>query len=167
MGTNARTLIWTCVLLFALWLLLTGSGDPGELAVGAVASIVVALLVQGGVRSLVGSDRPLPKRAAYFLAYIPYLFRSIVLANIDVARRVVNPGLPIRPGIVRVRTGLKSPLGRLILTSSITLTPGTLTVDIDGEDLYIHWIDVEAEGVEEASRVIVSGFERYLEVIFG
>ena len=67
---------------------------------------------------------------------------------------------------MRVTTRLKHPVARMALTSSITLTPGTLTVDMCGDDLFIHWVDVTAENIEEATRQIVSGFERYLEVIF-
>lgn len=119
------------------------------------------------MRSVTGCPGSILRRAVWLLAYIPYLLKAIIAANIDVARRVVNPSLPIRPGIVKVRTTLDSPLGRLFLTSSITLTPGTLTVETAGRELYIHWIDVEADGVEEASERIVRGFERYLERIFG
>jgi len=162
-----RAFTASAVLLFALWLLLTRSLDPQELIVGAVAALLVAALAAGSVRSLTGGRAPLLKRVAYAIAYVPYLLWQILLANIDVARRVASPRLPISPGIVRVRTKLESPLGRLALTSSITLTPGTLTVEIDGGDLYIHWIDVTADGIEESTERIVGGFERYLEVIFG
>jgi len=153
--------------LLALWLILTWSLDPQEVAAGVVVSLVVAAIARGSVRSVTGCPGSIARRAAWLLAYIPYLLRAIVAANIDVARRVVNPALPIRPGIVKVRTNLQSPLGRLFLTSSITLTPGTLTVETSGQELYIHWIDVEADGIEEASERIVRGFERYLEKIFG
>ncbi|MCD4690979.1 Na+/H+ antiporter subunit E [bacterium] len=153
--------------LLALWLILTWSLDPQEVAAGIVVSLVIAGIARGAVQSVTSCPSSVLKRIAYLIAYIPYLLVAIVAANIDVAKRVVNPRLPIRPGIVKVRTNLKSPLGRLFLTSSITLTPGTLTVEISGRELYIHWIDVEAEGVEEASERIVRGFERYLEHIFG
>jgi multicomponent Na+:H+ antiporter subunit E len=162
-----RAFLAPAILLFALWLLLTGSFDPQELAVGAIAALLVAALVFRFTRSLTGGGARFLKRVAFALAYVPYLLWQIILANIDVARRVASPRLPISPGIVRVRTNLRSPLGRLILTSSITLTPGTLTVETDGGDLFIHWIDVTADGIEESTRRIVSGFERYLEVIFG
>ena len=162
-----RAFAASAVLLFALWLLLTGSFDPQEMIVGAVAALLVAALANGPARSLAGGRAPFIKRVVYGVAYVPYLLWQILLANIDVARRVVNPRLPINPGIVRIHTNLTSPLGRLALTSSITLTPGTLTVETDGSDLFIHWIDVSAEGIEEATSKIVGGFERYLEVIFG
>jgi len=162
-----KTYICSAVFLSILWLLLTGSLDPQELIVGAVAVLAVVALASGSVRSLTKCERSLLRRAAYAAVYVPYLLWQILLSNVDVARRVANPALPISPGIVRVRTKLKSPLGRLFLTSSITLTPGTLTVETDGPDLFIHWIDVTADGIEEATGKIVSGFELYLEVIFG
>ena len=80
---------------------------------------------------------------------------------------MIKPVIPINPGIVSVRTKLKSPIGRMALANSITLTPGTLTVDIKEDKLYIHWIDVTDLDEEAATRKIVSGFEKYLEVIFG
>jgi multicomponent Na+:H+ antiporter subunit E len=89
-----------------------------------------------------------------------------VLSNFDVARRVLSPKLDINPGIVKVRTRLKNPVGRLILANSITLTPGTLSVDIVDDHLYIHWVDVKAQDVEQASRRIAASFEKFLEVIF-
>jgi multicomponent Na+:H+ antiporter subunit E len=160
-----RAYVVSAALLFILWLLLAGSLDTQEIVVGAIASLLVAALALGPVRALTGCSGRLAKRVAYGIAYVPYLLWQILLANIDVARRVVSPRLPINPGIVRVRTRLKSPLGRLILTSSITLTPGTLTVETDGGDLFIHWIDVTADGIEESTQRIVGGFERFLEVI--
>lgn len=168
-GTTSswRPVVCWSVFLLALWMILTRSFDPQELVVGTVASVLVALLVRRVAAQLIVCGSSWPRRTTFLFAYVPYLLWSIVRANIDVALRVVNPRLPIRPGIVRVKTRLKSPLGRLLLTSSITLTPGTLTVDIDGDDLFIHWIDVEGADTEDISRRIVGGFERYLEVIFG
>ncbi len=155
------------VALFATWVAWTQSLDPQELAAGAVLSVLVALLA-GGMPFRAETLRIFqPRRFAYALAYLPYLFKEIVKANLDVARRVVSPALPIRPGIVRVRTKLRNPIGRLVLANSITLTPGTLTVDIRGDDLFIHWIDVRAKDVQSATEEIVAGFEKYLEVIFG
>ena len=74
--------------------------------------------------------------------------------------------MPIKPGIVKVKTGLKSELAKTMLANSITMTPGTLSVDIDGQYLYIHWIYVRATEVEEASQRIVGRFEPLLARIF-
>ena len=159
-------LISTAV-LWGTWILLTGSLDPQELGTGLGVALLVAIISRGEPFTASTLGFLHPKRLAYALMYIPYLFWAIVQSNLDVARRVIMPAMPINPGIVKVKTRLKNPLGRLFLTSSITLTPGTLTVDMVGEDLYIHWIDVQSQDVKIASREIVSGFEKYLEVIFG
>jgi multicomponent Na+:H+ antiporter subunit E len=89
-------------------------------------------------------------------------------ANIDVAYRVSHPNLPIRPGIVKVKTSLKSDTGLTFLANCITLTPGTMTVDIDKNSgfLYIHWINVKDKDVEGATERIVKRFERRLTRIF-
>lgn len=84
-----------------------------------------------------------PFRWVIFLVYLigPF-FYYMTKANIDVALRVITGN--IKPGIVKIETGLQSDLGIALLASSITLTPGTLTVDIDEQTnaLYIHWINV-------------------------
>jgi multicomponent Na+:H+ antiporter subunit E len=74
--------------------------------------------------------------------------------------------MPIRPGIVKVKTTLKTDLAKTFLASSITLTPGTLVVDIDGQNLYVHWICVEGEDPEEHTRQIVEAFEPFVRRIF-
>ena len=58
-------------------------------------------------------------------------------------------------------------MARLLLANSITLTPGTLSVELDGEWLYVHWVSMESDNVEDATQSIVAGFERYLEVMYG
>ncbi len=107
------------------------------------------------------------KKVVYSVIYIFYLFIAIVQSNFDVARRVIQPHIPINPGIVKVKTKLKSKIGRMILANSITLTPGTLSVEVKDDYYYIHWIDVTDMDVEGATEKIVAGFEKYLEVIFG
>ena len=92
---------------------------------------------------------------------------ELVKSNIDVMFRVVTPRVKINPAIVEVKTRLKSPLGRLALANSITLTPGTLTADIKDDRLFIHWIDATTTDVEGATKKIVDKFEKHLEVLFG
>ncbi|GAG73932.1 unnamed protein product [marine sediment metagenome] len=89
-------------------------------------------------------------------------------ANLDVAYRVLHPRLPINPGIVKVRTKLTTDTALTFLANSITLTPGTMSVDIDKDNgiLYIHWIDVKTKDVESATRIIVDRFEKVLKKIF-
>ncbi|MFH1407197.1 MAG: Na+/H+ antiporter subunit E, partial [Candidatus Omnitrophota bacterium] len=98
----------------------------------------------------------------------PMFLWECLKANIDVALRVLHPKLPINPGIVKVKTTLKSDTGLTFLANSITLTPGTLCVDIDSREgiLYIHWIDVKAEDTAGATQAIVYRFEKILKKIF-
>ncbi len=159
-----RVIISTIV-LFLIWIILTQSFDPQELFAGIIVAATVSM-----ISPAISGDSPKkwfqPKRYFYLFVYLFYFLWAMIKSNIDVAKRVINPKLPINPGIVKVKTKLKSDAAKLALANSITLTPGTLTVDVVGEYLYIHWIDVTSPDIQKASEEIVSGFERYLEVIF-
>lgn len=76
--------------------------------------------------------------------YIPWLIWAIIKANIDVAKRILNPRLPIAPRIVRVTGTQKTDLCRVIFANSITLTPGTVSLDLDEEDIVVHALTKEA-----------------------
>ena len=79
------------------------------------------------------------------------------------ARRILSPGLPIYPAVVEVHTELRSSLGKLLLANCITLTPGTLTIDVVNDTLRIHWIDArDAMDIEQATRQIAERFEKQL-----
>jgi multicomponent Na+:H+ antiporter subunit E len=154
-----RRLILTTLALFAVWLALTASLDPQELTAGALASLIAAIL---SVRHLALLDdiKLTPLLPLHLLHYYLILFRAILRSSLDVARRVLSPSQPIAPAVVAVHTELRSALGRFWLANSITLTPGTLTVDIDGDRLTVHWIDAPAgEDLERATRAIVAEFE--------
>ena len=94
------------------------------------------------------------------------LLLEILKANIDVAYRVIHPKMPIKPGIVVIKTKLKQDVAKMILANSITLTPGTFTLDILGDTLLIHWINVKSTETGESTEIIGRRFEKYLEVIF-
>jgi multicomponent Na+:H+ antiporter subunit E len=108
-----------------------------------------------------------PKKLLFIVIYCLVFLKAVVQSNLDVALRVLKPKMPINPGIVKVKTKLKSKMGRLALANSITLTPGTITVDIYDDELYIHWINITSADVDDATQKIVTQFEKYLEVIFG
>jgi len=157
--------IFQFLIIFILWLLLTWSLQPQELIVGLALSLLLSLLLHDIF--LQGSQKLVqPARYFWFLIYLPVFFYYVVVANLDVAYRVLHPDMPIRPGIVKVRTSLTSDMGRTFLANSITLTPGTLTVDIVGDHLYIHWINITTEDPQEETAIIVRRFERILRRIF-
>ncbi len=155
-----------CLLLvFALWVLLFWSLEPAVLVAGAFFALIVATLLGD-----IFPDRLhrvlSPKRWLFLLLFVPYFLFYCVRANLDVAWRVIHPDVPIRPGIVKVRTTLTSDMAKTFLANSITLTPGTLTIDIDGQDFYVHWINVHTDDVEQRTEEICGRFERILRRIF-
>ena len=98
----------------------------------------------------------------FIVLYIPVFLYELVKSNIDVLFRVLNPKLPINPGFVKVKSEVKGNLGKLILANSITLTPGTISVDADDDGIFVHWIDVKGDSEEEYSEKIAGKFERLL-----
>lgn len=164
--TKARDLSMLFATLLAFWLLLNGSLASDVLLVGVITALVITLIFRNGL-SVVSEFRFTPQALMAAPIYVAYFLKELVKSNLRLAGIVLSPALPLHPGIVKVRTKLKSGMGRLLLANSITLTPGTLTVEMDGEWLYVHWVTVEGEDMEEATASIVSGFERYLEVMYG
>ncbi len=152
--------------LFGFWVLLNGSLAADVLLVGLITALIITLLFRNSL-AVVSELRMTPRALMTTLGYVFFFARELVKSNLNLARIVLSPALPLNPGIVKVRTRLKSRMGRLLLANSITLTPGTLTVDIDGEWLYIHWVTVDSADIEAATAAIVSGFEEYLEVMYG
>ncbi len=153
------------LLLLATWLLLTWSLDPQDVFVGIAFSLVLAAAL-GRIYPKSPDRLVHPRRWLWFLLYIPYFIYYCIRANLDVAYRVLHPHVPIRPGIVKVRTSLQSDLAKTFLANSITLTPGTLTVDIVGQDFYVHWINITSDDPAEHTRQIVQRFEGMLKEIF-
>ena len=87
-------------------------------------------------------------------------------ANFDVAYRVLHPRMPIKPGIVRVELGLKSEIAKTILANSITMTPGTISVDLVDNVLYVHWIYVRSFDPVVYQHEVAGRFEKYIARIF-
>ncbi len=169
-GLPLRARVKSAAYLFVIsllaWLGLTSSLRLQEVLVGVGICVVLSLWL-GQQYSRLGLPPLGAKRLLFLLAYLLVLAFEILRANLDVAYRVLHPAMPIRPGVVVIRTGLTSDIAKMILANSITLTPGTFTLDVVGDRLLIHWINVRTDDMEEASRLIGERFERYLRVIFG
>ena len=115
------------LIIFLVWMLLTWSIDAQNVAVGAVIALLCTIFL--GHLSFNNLSRMFNlKRIFWFLYFIPVFIIHMVKANLDVAYRVLHMNVPIRPGIVKVTTKLKSDLGLTFLANAITLTPGTLTI---------------------------------------
>jgi len=149
-----------------IWLIANGTLAQDIVIAGAVISTVIALIF-AAFSEVYSVIRWSPKVIFYYLMYLCVFFIELVKANLNVLRLVFSPRIDIHPGIVEIKTTLKSPIGRLALANSITLTPGTLVVDIIDDSLYIHWINVSSSEPVAATEEISSRFEKYLKVIYG
>lgn len=159
------------VLAFIVWVMVAwpfveGKVDLQVVVAGLVASFVVAILFH----EMLPKEHHLfisPVRVFWFLAYVPVFSYYMVKANFDVLYRVLHPQMPIKPGIVKIKTNLKTDSAITALANSITLTPGTLTVDLtDDGYLYVHWINVRSDDVEQATKEIAGPFEWFIKRIF-
>ena len=149
-------------ILFGFWILISGSFDPVELATGLVLSGIVAWL---SIR-LLWSEGDAPvltvRQAGRFIVYVGFLIKEIVWANIYVAEKVLDPRLPIDPVIVEHTSALKEAVSETALANSITLTPGTLTVDVDDSVFFVHCLGREfADDIasRKLDRMIAKVFE--------
>jgi multicomponent Na+:H+ antiporter subunit E len=152
--------------LMALWLALTATLEWTEVMAGiAVAAMSTALSISH--LELLDGVRLRASLPVHLARYFFRFGRALIVSNIDVARRVARPGrVLIDPALVKVHTELKSDLGRLWLANSITLTPGTLSVDFEGDMLTVHWIDAHpGADVAAATRAIAADFEDVLREI--
>lgn len=122
--------------LFAFWLALSGHYTPGMIAVGAACAV---LCVLAAVRMRVLDEEAHPIELFFrALAYFPWLVGEIVKSAVGVARIVLNPRLPIAPTMTVVRASQRTPFGIVAYANSITLTPGTITVGLDRQELTVH-----------------------------
>lgn len=162
-------LLLAFICLWLGWIGLTGSLDHQELIIGAICAALIAifsheLLFREGAKGKFD-----PRRWGYLLAYVPTYAWAELKAHANVIYRILHPRMPIKPGIVKVPTELRSDLGITGLANSITMTPGTLSVEVDEEErcLYVHWINVEGVEPEVTSKRIAKPFEKFLRRIFG
>jgi len=147
----------TTVVAYLVYLLLTiGSGtvllwSTAELIVGAVIAVVVGALFSN---RFIGKDLRMlnPRRWFTFLVYLFPFFWAMAKANFDVAYRVITGR--INPAIVKINPKLDRSLAITMLATSITLTPGTLSVDVNPEtnELYVHWINIDPEVLKDMPR---------------
>lgn len=124
------------VALAAFWLALSGQTSPFFLGLASVAILLTLMLVAR--LKIVGRDASPYHRLPQMLVYAGWLVRQILKANIAVIARVLGPRHAIDPTMVTVKTKARTDLGKALFANSITLTPGTVTVDVDGDALKVH-----------------------------
>jgi multicomponent Na+:H+ antiporter subunit E len=151
-------------LLLGLWLLLSGHYDVFHISMGVFSALVVVLL-NVRLRKYYFFEEELAEAKARMkdvftvrlrygrvLFYIPWLIWQIVVASLQVAAVVLNPKMPIDPALLRFKTKLPNTSAKVILGNSITLTPGTITVQIKGDEFLVHALmDASSSGIVDDS----------------
>ncbi|MCP4396254.1 MAG: Na+/H+ antiporter subunit E [bacterium] len=158
-------IVLTTIYLMGGWLLFTGNLSPNSLSLGFFFSLLVALLTY----KLFFHEQEVDKRAllpkVYLLAwYILVLIFKMYIASFELLFSVLRG--EINPRVVHFRTHLKSDLARVILASSITLTPGTIAMHLDDDHLIVHWLNAKTRHSKYAGELIKGQFEKLLKRIF-
>lgn len=131
------------LVLMALWLLWSGLYYPLFIAFGLVSTALVLWVVH---RMDVADREGFPLHLGFrTFRYWPWLVKEIMKSNVDVTRRVLSPSLPISPCVFEVEAQQHSALGRTIFANSITLTPGTVSMSIDGSRITVHALTEETK----------------------
>lgn len=165
---KAKRLSVQSAVLFAFWLTLSGKLEIKYLIFGMLSAALVTFITQDLLepeqsrRNAVSGVTARLKVAWRLCSYFVWLVREIVMANLQVAYIVLNPKLPIDPGLLRFRTRLQSSVGQILLANSITLTPGTITVDLTEGTYLVHALVPEAAG-----SLLEAKMQSKLEAIFG
>lgn len=131
------------LILFSLWLIFSGHYDVMHISMGAFSSVFVTLLNYRLSKVNLYPECPDPQagiKLTRIPTYILWLVKEIFVANLQVAYMVIHPKMPIKPSMLTFRTKLPSIISRVILGNSITLTPGTLTIDIEKDKFLVHCI---------------------------
>lgn len=131
------------LILFGLWIVLSPKRDPLHLALGALSACVVALLSERLIVQPPPIAEPNGRTLLWmpwhrFAVYLPWLAVRVVIASLQVTYLVLHPRLTVNPRVLRIRARYPHTLARLTLANSITLTPGTVTLDVDGDEFLVH-----------------------------
>jgi multicomponent Na+:H+ antiporter subunit E len=138
----------TFLIMAVVWGILSGMFDPFHMTLGLICCLLIAHFSHG-LLFWGGDAKSWSRGFVHWILYIPSLFWEIILANIHVIRVVVHPRMLeiIDPQVIHFRTILKRPISKVTLAQSITLTPGTITVDIRDDEFTVHALDrTVAEG---------------------
>ncbi|NJE25542.1 cation:proton antiporter [Thermococcus sp. MV5] len=166
-------IVLTWIALFSFWVIISTNIRLENLFIGGMATFIISLFMYGMLTSDIRKSGHIVEKILYIAFFVipQYLFIMVfrlIESNFKVARHAIL--MDINPGIVKIKTDLHSNTGITILANSITLTPGTLTVDVNkklGETyLYVHWINVETLNREKAGEKIKGDIEGWLKKIF-
>ena len=131
------------VLLMTVWLLFSGHYTLLHISLG-VASVLVSVWIARRMDVVDYEGQPIAISVAA-VGYFPWLLWEVIKSNIDVAKRILSPSLPISPRVFRVTASQRTAVGRTIYANSITLTPGTVTIQVRGNEFEVHALTSDTE----------------------
>lgn len=134
--TDPKRIVGATLLLGTIWYLWSGHTEPFVLTLGAIS---LAITIFFAVRMKVIDSEGYPfEIAAGLVRYVPWLVWQIIVSNLVVAKLILHPKLPIRPAMVRVPANQRTVLGRVVHANSITITPGTISLDVTEDSILVH-----------------------------
>jgi multicomponent Na+:H+ antiporter subunit E len=149
-GERGFGIIVTFCIMFLFWLILSGFFDAFHLIAGGICSAIVASISHGLM--VKGKGQKVLLKSLKLLLYIPWELWQIVLANVDVAYRVLHPKMPIDPCVIEFETSLRGDFALATLANSITLTPGTITIFVEPRNGKF-WVHALAKELADAHLV--------------
>lgn len=158
-------ILFTTVWLYGGWLLYTGSLEIVSLGIGAGASLLVALATYDlFIAEHEAARKSLLVRIHYGIVYLLYLLAQMYLSSFAVLINILRGN--INPRVVHFRTRLHSDLARVLLATSITLTPGTISLELQEDHLIVHWLDAKTIHSKYAGMLIKGKMETLLRRVF-
>jgi multicomponent Na+:H+ antiporter subunit E len=155
----------TTIYLFFGWLLFSGSLEPRFLAMGVVFSGIVAFFTYDAfIDEYEASKKTLIPRVHWGIVYIAYIIFKIYVASFRVLAAVIRRR--IHPRVVHFRTRLRSDIARVVLANSLTITPGTVALDLDDDHLVVHWLEAQTTHSRYAGELIKGRMEQILKRIW-
>ncbi len=162
-------IVASSVLSFVVWIILLPRITVELMLAGMLVAVLTGWAL--GRYAFEGATRGFldPRRWVYFLVYLFVLMRGILLAGILLAKVILRRDMPIQPGVVAIPTRLRKRWELTLLANSITLTPGTFFLDMNEEErmMYVHWISIKSEAVDEIRRMVTERYERIISKVFG
>ncbi len=152
-------------LALAFWLLLTLSLRPDSLIAGIVVAFVTSLIFgkyfYTSIYKLVQF-----RRFATVIPFLAFFTWQCIKANIDVAWRVIQYRIPIQPAILKIPLLVETDLARAVLSCALTMTPGTIVIDIKDDFMYVHWIYADKKDPDNYAVSRIRKYENYIKTIF-
>lgn len=145
---NPRNIVLHFILMMAFWLIMSGYFDLFHISLGTI-SVIAVLWFNAGIRRHVFYDEGKVSASNFrifrYFYFLIFLLWEIITSSLRVARLIIHPKMPIKTGLIKFRTNLPNMLAKVLLGNSISLTPGTVTLEIQGDNFLVHSLTSEAD----------------------